>query len=180
MTLELISAIASVGTFVVIAATAAAAVVQLHHLRGSNQIIALNEIREVIESEKFTRARRFIVEELPQLMKEPGAKESLRTPVIDKRFEGASYVGNVFENLGSLVKYRFIDPEIACDIWAGVVLSIWESLRPMTRERRLRSQRFSALWENFEYLAVLCEDFSARHPQGAYPKGVRRLSVDGP
>jgi hypothetical protein len=175
MSLELVSAIASIGTFVVIAATAFAAIVQLHHLRGSNQIVALTEIREVVESEKFQAARHFIVDELPILMQEPGIKEGLLAPLMDKRLEPASYIGNVFENLGTLVKYRIIDRDIACDLWGGVVVTAWTSLQPVTAIRRQRPGPWIALWENFEYLAVLSEDFYKSHPQGAYPEGVRRM-----
>ncbi len=175
MSLELVSAIAAIGTFVVIAATAFAAIVQLHHLRGSNQIVALTEIREVVESDKFVAARRFLVEELPSLMNEPGFKEGLKGQLLDRRLEPAIYIGNVFENLGTLVKYRIIDRDIACDLWGGVVTTAWASLQPFTAIRRLRAGPWGALWENFEYLAVLSEDFYNSHPQGAYPEGVRRM-----
>jgi hypothetical protein len=175
MSLELVSAIAAIGTFVVIAATAFAAIVQLHHLRGGNQIVALTEIREVVESEKFVAARRFLVDELPGLMKEPGVKEGLQGVLIDARLEQASYVGNIFEGLGTLVKYRIIDRDIACDLWGGVVLIAWKQLLPITTLRRQRPGPWGALWENFEYLAVMSEDFYQRHPQGAYPDGVRRM-----
>ena len=50
MRLELVNTLATFGTFLVIAATAIAAVVQLRHARGSNHIAALNELRETTES----------------------------------------------------------------------------------------------------------------------------------
>jgi hypothetical protein len=50
MSFELVNTLATFGTFVVIAATAIAAVVQLRHARSSNQIAALNELRETMES----------------------------------------------------------------------------------------------------------------------------------
>jgi hypothetical protein len=33
------------------------------------------------------------------------------------------------------------------------------------------------LWENFEYLTVLAQDWMAAHPKGTYPGGVRRITV---
>ena len=60
MSLELASTLASIGTFIVITATAAAAIVQLRHLRSSNQIAALTECCEVIASQRFFAARRYI------------------------------------------------------------------------------------------------------------------------
>lgn len=44
MSAEWVTAIATAGTFVVIAASAAAALVELRHLRGSNQIAARKDI----------------------------------------------------------------------------------------------------------------------------------------
>ena len=56
MSRELVNTFATLGTFVVIAATAIAAIVQLRHMRGSNQIVALNELREARETPEFQAA----------------------------------------------------------------------------------------------------------------------------
>jgi len=53
MTLQLVNTIAMLGTFLVIGATAVAAIVQLRHARCSNHIAALNELRETIESPRL-------------------------------------------------------------------------------------------------------------------------------
>lgn len=53
MSPEWLTAIGTIGTFVVIAALAAAALFQLRHMRGSNQIMALTEVRETVESADF-------------------------------------------------------------------------------------------------------------------------------
>jgi hypothetical protein len=54
----------SVGTFFVIAATAVAALIQLRHMRGNNQIAAAMAINQVTEGDEFQAARRFIRENL--------------------------------------------------------------------------------------------------------------------
>jgi hypothetical protein len=64
MSLELVNTLATFGTFLVIAATAIAAVVQLRHARSSNHIAALNELRETMESPDFVVARHFVETEL--------------------------------------------------------------------------------------------------------------------
>jgi hypothetical protein len=53
MSLELLNTFATFGTFVVITATAVAALVQLRHARSSNQIAALNELRKAQETPEF-------------------------------------------------------------------------------------------------------------------------------
>ena len=57
MSLELANTLATLGTFVVIAATAIAAILQLRHARTSNQIAALNELRETQKRRRLWRRR---------------------------------------------------------------------------------------------------------------------------
>jgi hypothetical protein len=71
MSLELVNTLATFGTFVVIAATAIAAIVQLRHARSSNQIEALAELREEMENEEMQSAHRFIRHELAERLKDP-------------------------------------------------------------------------------------------------------------
>ena len=156
-----------------IAATAIAAIIQLRHLRSSNQLAALTECREVIESQRFFAARRFLEVDLSNMMKQPGFVARLKPRIMDDELEPAQFVGNFFENMGAFVKYGIIDKDIACDLWGGAVLSSWRLLFPITRVRREALD--PALLENFEFLAVLCEDFVAKHPLGTYPKGMRRM-----
>ena len=168
------TAIASIGTFLVILATAITAIIQLRHLRGSNQISALTECREVIESPEFFAARSFIQDDLPALLKQPETAARLERRVLDHELQPINFIGNFFENMGAFVKYGIIDRPIALDMWAGVVVTSWTALLPVTTLRR-RVLGTQALLENFEYLSVLSEDFITRHPDGVYPKGVRRM-----
>jgi hypothetical protein len=174
MALELLSTLAAIGTFFVIAATAVAAIIQLRHLRSSNQITAITGVQDTIESAEFAAARRFIQNELPRLMKDPQFASQLENRVLRDELQSVSRVGNVFENLGVFCKYGIIDKEIACDLFSGPILSSWTALAPFFAIRR-RVLDAPALFENFEFLAMLAEDFEARHPDGAYPAGARRM-----
>ena len=51
-----------------------------------------------------------------------------------------------------------------------------ENLAPVAAMVR-RSAGDALLWENFEYVAVLAQDWLAEHPKGAYPAGVRRFTL---
>ena len=173
MSLELASTLASIGTFIVITATAAAAIVQLRHLRSSNQIAGLTECCEVIASQRFFAARRYIEAELPELLKRPDFPVRFKARVLDDEFEPLQFAANFFENMGAFVKYGIIDKDIACDLRGGAVLRSWQVLLPAVRMRR--EVVSPALWENFEYLAVLCEDLNVKHPAGTYPRSLRRM-----
>ena len=173
MSAEWVTAIASAGTFVVIAASAIAALLQLRHTRGSNQIIALTECRETLESKEFQDAREFIIAELPTLLEDSKICEKLRGAYFPSELRPIGYVANFFESMGAFVRFRIIDRRIACDLWCGVVLSMWNAILPVVRMRREIDE---GIWENFEYLAVLCDDFVQRHPT-SYPQGMRRMPL---
>lgn len=176
MSAEWVTAVATAGTFVVIAASAVAALLQLRHTRGSNQIIALTECREKLESEEFQNARQFAVVTLPQLMKDPEIKRKLEQAFFPAELRPAGNVANFFESMGAFVRFNIIDRTIACDLWCGVVVGCWNALLPVTRIRR---QLDPGIWENFEFLAVLCEDFMERYPS-SYPAAMRRMPLDEP
>jgi hypothetical protein len=174
---ELISAIASAGTFVVIAASAIAALIQLRHMRGSNQIIALNEFRETMESPTIREAQQFISFELPKRLRDPVEREKIRQVPFSGDYEHLATIANLFESMGEFVKLGIIDRTIACEIWGYVVLRNWRALSPIVWFLR-KEVDAPLLWENFEYLAVLSKNFIDARPNGSYPAGVPRMPED--
>jgi hypothetical protein len=176
MSAEWVTAIATAGTFVVIAASAVAALLQLRHTRGSNQIIALTECRETLESEEFQNAREFVTQKLPELMKDPEIQRKLQQSFLPAELRQAGNVANFFESMGAFVRFNIIDRRIACDLWCGVVVSCWNGLLPLIRDRRAAD---GGVWENFEYLAALSQEFMERHPT-TYPSRMRRMPIEEP
>jgi hypothetical protein len=180
MSLELVNTLATFGTFVVIAATAIAAIVQLRHARSSNHIAALNELRETIETANFQEAQHFVQTQLAAKLQEPAFRyqivnRSARTdenrPLITK----INAVGNFFEGMGVLVRTGLVDRELVFQMWAENAIGLWETLAPVTGIGR---RKFGdTVWENFEYLTVLAQDWHSAHPKGTYPAGVRRIGL---
>lgn len=177
MSADWVTAIATAGTFVVIAASAAAALIQLRHMRGSNQIAALTECRETLESPEFNSARRFIVYELPKRLADPLRwPDALNVP-FSGDYEAIPKVANFFETLGLFVKHGILDKRVVCDAWAGAVLTSWSALLPVTTYMRVQTS--ANLWENFEYLAALSDTFMEKTAQApTYPKNVKRMPED--
>jgi uncharacterized protein DUF4760 len=175
MTAEWVTAIATAGTFVVIAASAVAALVQLRHMRGSNQIVALTEIRETLESAEFEAAMKYIHRELPRRLQDPDVrKRLLEQGSSTDEFIPIRVVCNFFESFGAFVKRGIIDRDIACDLYGPPVLVNWEILAPFIFNKRTASNNPS-LFENFEYLAAISTAWNERHPNGAYPKHAMRM-----
>lgn len=171
---EWLSAIAALLTLLVVAASAAAALVQLKHMRGANQILALNEMRENFETETFRDAVRYVYRELPRLYDDPAAQQELVASPLPAQYESARTVANFFENVGLYVKRGVLDGEFAADMWGDIILTSWLRMSPMITNRR-RALHHPQVWENFEYLAMVCQRFRQRNPHGTYPKGFARM-----
>lgn len=179
MPAEWVTAAGTVGTFLVIAASAIAALIQLRHTRGSNQIIALTEIRETLESRDFREAQRFVSFDLPARLVDP--QETLRIAKPQSQFE-AEYqaidtVANFFENLGVFVKNRIIDRDLALDMWSYVILRNWNALAPIVTFVRADLQA-PAIWENFEYLALQATKWQSTHGDASFLTGSDRMPED--
>lgn len=176
---EWITAIGTIGTFVVIAASAIAALIQLRHMRSSNQIVALTECRETLESPDFREAQRFVSYELPKRLADP--QERLRIAQPQSQFEGEyraiDTVANFFESMGMFVKNRIIDPQLALSMWCYVVLRNWEALLPVITYVR-NDLGEPSIWEHFEYLASISSEYLKQNSGGSYPRGVRRMAED--
>ena len=184
MSLELVNTLATFGTFLVIAGTAIAAIIQLRHARSSNQIEALAELREGTENPEMRSAERFVLHELSEKLKDPAFRYQLThqeamTAETQSQWSDMRRVGNFFENMGALVKAGLADKNFVLDIFSNRALMNWQALTaPAAIARQLRGT--SGIWENFEYLAVLSQDWIEGHPNGNYPAGVRRFEMHYP
>lgn len=175
MTPEFIEAAASVATFLVILATAIVALVQLRHMRNGNQILVFNEIRHKMETPEFQNALRFIRYDLPDKMKD----SAYRTRLLDRNSAEGKFVGEVGDFFDSaiapLVKHGMVDRDLACDLFYYPVVMCWDTLAPFIAS--CRTMLGYRMWEDFEYLTMLCKAFRARFPHGTYPRGVAGLPL---
>jgi hypothetical protein len=184
MSLELVNTLATFGTFLVIAATAIAALVQLRHARSGNQIEALAELREELGNPEMQSAARFVRHGLTEKVKDPafryqcGNRDALSAEN-QLLWNQMTRVANYYEGIGVLVKGGLADRNLVLDSWSGTILLSWNLLVPVIAIVR-QSLTDSSIWENFEYVAVLSEDWETAHPRGTYPAGVRRMILDYP
>jgi hypothetical protein len=176
---EWIGALASAATFVVIAASALAALVQLRHMRISNQIAALNEMQDRLDTPLFIELMRFIRADLPERLKDPEVRRALLSRSwfhdVPEEYRRLATVTNYFESLGLLVKLGIIDARIMNELFSIITVDLWESFGPLAVQRRMVIKS-PQLWEHFEYLAVQAQEWLRKHPNGAYPRGLRRWS----
>ena len=166
MSPELITALASVGTFVVIAASAIAALVQLRHLRQNNQLSGLLSVLELFQQPRVHELIDFMRHELPGKMESPEFRAGLECSPIDRREHPELHLCDLYDQIGSYVRAGLIDESLFLQAsWFNIILN-WTILEPIvTICRRTRPY----LFENFEYLADRAVFLREKHPHGMYP-----------
>ena len=174
---EYLTAYASIATFLVIAATAIAAFIQLRHIHGANQLAGLLHLTEAWRGDMFQSANTFIREELPARLRDPAFRAQLAGPDPDRRNHPELFIADMLEQTGSYIKYGMIDGEQFLDLTSSYIIHTWDNLKEVVLLRRAASGG-NAMYENLEYLAVRAQDFENRFPNGNYPRGIRRLIAE--
>lgn len=170
--LELVNTIAAFGTFIVISATAVAAIVQLRHMRAGNQLEGLLSVLARVEDVNFNRWVTEVQTTLPQLLEDPEFRRSVAEATFD-RTSPWLLLANSYDWVGSLVKNKLIPEDAFLDTYSFRVVRAWEMLADVTAIVR-RGPAGNATWENFEYLYVRSKEWDDRYPNGNYPAHVKR------
>lgn len=165
--LELVNAVAAVGTFVVIGVTAIVAMIQLRHMRASNQLEGLLSVLARVEDANFNAWLTETQRQLPGLMADPAYVQSVLDNTFDRNVAWLQ-LGNSYDWVGSLVKNRLIPVDPFLDVYAFRVLQAWELMTPITV--LARHNVGDAVWENFEYLAVVAKVWIENPRRVSYPK----------
>jgi len=170
--LEVWNTVATVGTFLVILATAIAAIVQLQHLRVNNQLQALLAILRMPYDPELSNAFDFVLGDFKNKMRDPGFRDDLTkmTPP-DRRIHKELRVCDYYERLGSCIKFGLIAEELYFD--NSTPERFWNVLEPAIA--LYRRNRGPTAYENFEYLVIRSNEWDRRHPNGNLPRGVKRL-----
>jgi hypothetical protein len=189
MSLELLNTFGTLTTVAIVAATAIAALIQLRHLRAGNQINAMLTIGDRFNARTFWDAADIVSNRLDKALEDPAFREyhiaftrNLLPPQVSNDYielqRAVLLIGNTYEQLGILIKNSIIDSTDFLDQYSTVVARRWHNLGNYTALTRA-ARSSDAIWENFEYLAVLSEDFMQKHPS-SYPRGLRRMQLSNP
>ncbi len=189
MSLELLNTLSSLTTALIIAATAIAALVQLRHLRAGNLITALLTIENEMDNQEFRAAERLVREELPAMLADSGfcryciaLDRHEKVAQSDDRYasvrQAVVLIANTFENIGALVKRGIFDRNLFLDIYCDIVVGFWKELASFTAMRRAATGN-AAVYENFEYIAVISRRYLAIQ-RSAYPPNMERLAISPP
>ncbi len=174
----MINTAAAVGTFVVIAATAVAAIMQLRHLRAANQLHSLLMLSESEQKPEFERYMHFVRTGLAQRLEDAEYRAGLDVAgLVDRTDHPEMHVMAWFEQIGVLVKNGYLEEKIYLDAAAPVAAIFWDLLGPAiaVRRRRVGDSAFA----NFEYLAARSKQAIGSR-RGSYPTHTPRLPLQDP
>ncbi len=176
MTLEALSTAAAVGTFLVIAATAIAALVQLRHLRVSNQLEALLAILSLPYDPVLSESFQFVSHELETRLRDPQFRRELEVSQVDRKIHKELLICDYYDRLGSIVKNGLIPEELYFD--NSTPEQYWKLLSQVIAIRR--RVRGPVAYDNFEYLIARSRAYDRRHPDGTYPPNMERVAIEDP
>jgi hypothetical protein len=176
LTLDLVGALAQVFTAIVISATAIAALVQLRHMRGSNQIATMARFETLDTSPEVEASKQFVLGELDQRMQDPVFRSDLEANSLRGDARKLLPVLNLFEQMGNYVRHGYIDRDFVLDQYSGQITTCWEKMKSALPYVRAAQGASVGVW--FEYLAALSEEYFSEHRDSDYPNNVRRMRVD--
>jgi hypothetical protein len=174
MSLELWTVVFSGATFVVIAATAIAALIQLRHMRAGNQLNALLTLLEMWDKPEMQSHIRYMRTTLQEKIKDPKFLAAYEEAGLSRADHPELLVADFWEQIGTFMKYGLIDERSWFDIASAQIGRSWRDLEPVVLAAR--GTRGPSAFENFEYLAVRAELWVRRSPEGYYPKRMPRMA----
>ena len=174
-----LTAIGSMGTFAVIAASASAALFQLRHMRAANQLEAILAMEEHFRDPELQAAFVFVQNDLPTRLKDAAYRDELeRRGFVDSQAHPELLVCNWFNKIGLLLKRRIVSEETFMDLYSRLIAHYWNTLAPViVLMRRTHTQ---GEYNDFEYLALRAKNWLRSNHAGTFPKGVTREPLADP
>jgi hypothetical protein len=171
MSLEQWTAIASICTLIVLALGTAAALVQLTHLRSSNQLQSLLDLGQ--ELQHIAEHIGFVNHVLPQKMQDPAFRRDIGVKV-DPEQHPELLVALFLDRFGLLVKMKLMPERFIMEYGGGAdaIAQSWANLEDVIAIRR---RELPNAYQNFEYLAVRARKWLQSHPHGTYPSHEERI-----
>lgn len=172
MDIATVNAVISGLTLAVVGAAAIAALVQLRHLRAANNLNGLLSATAMFNSETMRGHFAYVFGELHQRMQDPEYVRQLREGPADRTVHRELLVCDFYEQIGAYLKHGLLDESVFLDLAGGSVLGVWRACLPAIRLMRARSG--PAWYENFEYAAIRAREAQRRHPNGMFPRNMKR------
>jgi len=180
MSIDAAASLSQIGTFLVIAATAVIAAVQLRHLRNGNQVLWMRGLAQDYEGAEFRGAFHFVHTELSERLKDPIFRKELRSGPLDRSKHPEIVVLNLFETWGRCYRAGAVDRKAFVAQFCRVIVSHWDALEPAIALAATRTGGVNTFFGSFEYLTVKAREWMASNPHADYPIGTPRIPLTDP
>jgi hypothetical protein len=117
-------------TLLVITATAAAALIQLRHLRAQNTLNAELAILKDWNDPQFRQWRLYVAGEMQTKIKDPAFLAEYDAPEVDRSRHPELYACDWLEQIGSYLKYGLLDADVLLDVTSTSINRLWNQLAP--------------------------------------------------
>jgi hypothetical protein len=152
MSLDALNAAAAFATVVLLGLTAIAAIIQLRHLRASNELAAVLAIERDFRSPEIQSALVYVQRELAQRMEDPAYRSGLTAPgYVDEFAHPELVLCNWFNRTGSLVRAGLLKEDLFLNSFGRLVVYYWQLLGPVVAV--FRRTRGDGQYAAFEFLA---------------------------
>lgn len=176
---ELLTAFATLGSVLVIGASAAAALIQLRHMRASNELEALLSLQKDFQSPPVQSALHYVQEHLPrELAEEQYRNELAAIGFISVERHPELLACNWFTQMGTFLKHGLIGESTLMDLYARLVRYYWNALSPAIAI--MRRKRGDGQYSEFEYLALRATVWLEQHEDGVFPRATKRVPLADP
>ena len=174
MNLETLNTAGVLLTALIIGTTAVAAVIQLRHIRASNELTAFSEAMELWYSPFVQDGFRFIQRDLAERMKDPKFREDLDTAgVVDHTTHPELGPADYLDNIGVMVSLGLLREEVILHPASQLLQNFWETMSPSIAI--MRRKRGRQLYVSLDFLAARARVWRERYPDGFQAKGWERL-----
>ena len=176
MSLEFWSTVASIGTFLVITATAIAALVQLRHMRAANQLVTWQSFASAYEGPDLRPSFDYVRSELASRLEDKAFRAEIRTGRVERSRHPEITVCNFFDQWGLYYRSGVVDRNAFMRTNGGIVLFFWNALAPVIA-MLADPVHGNLAFQDFEYLAVEAVRWRQRHPAGDYQHRASRMPL---
>lgn len=174
-----VAALAQLGTFLVICGSVIAALIQLRHVQGGNQLQALLSLERDFRAPELQAALTYVQEDLPQKLEDPAYRRELeQIGFVDPVAHPEMIACNWLNEMGTLVKRGLVSEDTFMDLFGRLIVHSWRKVAPAIAIMRRR--RGQVQYHDFEYLAVRAMVWLERNPHGTSPKAFSRTPLPDP
>lgn len=176
---EVAAAVAQLGTLVVIGGSVIAALIQLRHVQGGNQLQALLALERDFRMPELQAALTYVQEDLPARLEDANYRRELeQLGFVDPIAHPEMIACNWLNEMGTLVKRGLVSEDTFMDLFGRLIVHCWRKVEPAIAI--MRRKRGQAQYHDFEYLAMRAMAWLKKNPHGMSPREFNRAALPDP